>query len=170
MKANIVLIGFMGSGKTTVGKELAKELQMDFIDTDADIEKEAGITIKEMFEKHGESFFRDLETSKAKETDTMENCVISTGGGIILRPENVTALRKNSFVVLLAADSSTIYDRVKGKNDRPLLNVPDPIAKIKELLTARKDKYESAAEFIVITDDKSVYEITNIIKAEYLKR
>lgn len=170
MKANIVLIGFMGSGKTTVGKELAKEVQMDLIDTDFEIEKESGITIKEIFEKHGEKHFRDLETKKTAETEKMENKVISTGGGIVLRDENVVNLRKNSFVVLLETSPEIIYERIKGKTDRPLLNVPDPLAEINKLLTNRKEKYNGAAEFIINTDSKSVYEIVKIIKSEYLKR
>ncbi len=145
---SIVLTGFMGTGKSCVGIVLAKKLSFKFIDTDAMIEKKAGVKISEIFEKQGESSFRDLESEVIRDVSNAEDCVVVTGGGAIIRDENIQNLKKCGIVVCLTATADEIYNRVKDETHRPLLQVPDPVAKIKELLEARKDFYAKADEFI----------------------
>ncbi|MEO5359015.1 MAG: shikimate kinase [Nitrospirota bacterium] len=157
---NIVLTGFMGTGKTTIGKVLAKSLGRNLIDIDSEIEKDKGIKITEIFASMGEAKFRDMETEMVGKISTLSNVVISTGGGVVLRQENIEFLRKNGIVVNLTADPEIIYARLSGANDRPLLNVADPLAKIRELLDFRRPFYQNA-DIIIDTGDK-----TPIIAAE----
>ncbi|MGM0508516.1 MAG: shikimate kinase [Fusobacteriota bacterium] len=169
MKSNIILTGYMGSGKTTIGKELSKRLDMKFIDTDELIVKKAGMSINKIFEKHGEQKFRDIETEVAKDMKNINNSIISTGGGIILKEENVKALKKAGEIFLLWASSETLYDRLKDKEDRPLLKVPDPEKKIKEMLEKRKDKYQKSMDYKINVDKKNILEVTEEIEIIYLK-
>lgn len=151
---NIVLTGFMGTGKTTIGKVLAKALGRNLIDVDTEIEKDKGMKITEIFASMGEAKFRDMETEIAGKIATLTNVVISTGGGIVLRQENVELLRKNGIVVNLTAEPEIIYARLSGGTDRPLLNVPDPLAKIRELLDFRTPLYLNA-DIVIDTADKT---------------
>ena len=146
MKDNIVLIGFMGSGKTTVGKSVAKILDMKFIDMDELIEKKDGRRISEIFKCNGEKYFRELESQVAEECSRMNNVVISTGGGVILNQDNIKNLKKSSLVFYLKADANCIYQRVRYSKTRPLLNVEDPLKKIEELLNGRKEFYEKSCD------------------------
>ena len=139
---NIALIGFMATGKTSVGKELARLRGMHYSDTDALIEQEAGITISEIFNRYGEKYFRDLETKIISQSVQLDNQVITLGGGAVLRPENMDVLERNSIIVCLTATPEVIYERVKDDTTRPLLQVPDPQAKIRELLTQRAPYYQ----------------------------
>ncbi len=150
----------MGTGKTTIGKVLAKSLGRNLIDIDSEIEKDKGIKITEIFESMGEATFRAMETEMVDKISTLSNVVISTGGGVVLRQENIELLRKNGIVVNLTADPEIIYARLSGANDRPLLNVADPLAKIMELLDFRRPFYQNA-DIIIDTGDK-----TPIIAAE----
>ncbi|MBF0457787.1 MAG: shikimate kinase [Nitrospirae bacterium] len=151
---NIVLTGFMGTGKTTIGRVLAKALGRNLIDVDTEIEKDKGMKITEIFSSMGEAAFRDMETEMAGKISTLSNVVISTGGGIVLRRENIELLRKNGIVVNLTAAPEIIYARLSGSNDRPLLNVPDPLAKIRELLDFRTPLYLNA-DIVIDTVDKT---------------
>lgn len=169
MKSNIVLVGFMGTGKTTIGKELSKELDMKFIDTDELIEKKANMKIKDIFAKYGEKHFRDIETEIAKSTNEMENCIISTGGGIVLREENIKYLQEKGRVFLLWAEPETIHLRTKDKKTRPLLLVENPLEKIKELLAKRVEAYNKNYDYKIITDSKAVEDIVTEIKANYIR-
>ena len=119
---NIFLIGFMGVGKSTIAKLLAKELNAELIEMDETIEEEAGITINEIFEKYGESHFRDLESALVERIADKGGAVVSCGGGAVLRPENVAAMKKNGRVIFLSATPETIYERVRFSTNRPLLN------------------------------------------------
>lgn len=117
---NLVLTGFMGTGKTTVGKILAKKLGYRFVDTDIEIEKQEGKSVSALFELHGEAGFRDIEARVVAELSDKKHSVIATGGGVVLREENMMNLRKNGVVVLLRTDLDTIVRRLADKTDRPL--------------------------------------------------
>lgn len=161
---NIVLIGFMGTGKTRVGKYLSKKLNYEFIDTDELIERKAGMKIKNIFKKYGEKYFRDLESEVAKEVSLLKNKVISTGGGIVLREENVKNLKKNGIIVLLKAKPEKILERVGKTTKRPLLlGVENSILHIKRLLKYRKPFYENAMDIQIDTTDLTVKEVAEKI-------
>jgi shikimate kinase len=139
---NVVLTGFMGTGKSAVSRLLSKKLDWELIDADVEIEKAAGMKISDIFATKGEPYFRSLETEVINKLSQKNEVVISCGGGVVLKPENMDALEKNGFVVCLTATPETIYERTKHTKDRPLLNVPDPIAKIKDLLEKRATFYK----------------------------
>lgn len=141
---NIVLTGFMGTGKSQIGKRLAKKLRMSYLDTDEFIEKREKDSISAIFKKRGEEYFRRLETKIVKEVALLDNYVISTGGGVVLREENIRALKKNAFVVCLLASPEVIFKRTKGDEKRPLLGVNNQKKSIEELLALRKPYYEKA--------------------------
>jgi len=143
-KNNIYLIGFMGAGKTTVAKILSKRLNFDFVDLDLDIEKEQGISISEMFEKHGEKYFRDVETDSLRKISEKSNQIISTGGGIVIKDENWQIMRNRGVSVYLKSSIETLFNRVKHKSTRPLLNVENPFEKAKELFSSRESLYEKS--------------------------
>lgn len=151
---NIVLTGFMGAGKTSVGKQLAKKLNLTLIDADAEIEKEQGMTITNIFKKLGEPHFRDIEAAVIKRLSAMKSVVISTGGGAVLRRENIDNLRMNGLIICLWADPETVLQRIKHDTSRPLLQVDDPLKKIRELLEFRKPFYEKA-DIVVKTEGKT---------------
>lgn len=156
---NIVLIGFMGSGKTVIGKKLAEQLCLTLVDTDEMIEKDAGITINEIFEQKGEDHFRDLETQTISKLLGSDDYVIATGGGMVLREENVKMLKELGPLVLLWASPKAVYKRVEGQTHRPLLNVPDPVGQITRILEQRTPTYERVADFKVDTSKMTVDEI-----------
>lgn len=166
-KDNIVLIGFMGSGKTTVGRELAKRLGMDFLDTDTYIERCAGKSVSDIFAEAGEEAFRKLETEALEHLrDTAVNTVLSTGGGMPLRKENARLLKEIGTVYYLTAANSVIYDRVKDNKDRPLLQDSDPFGRICELMKERKPLYEAAADVWIDTNSNDLEEVIKNIKAD----
>lgn len=139
---NIVLVGFMGTGKTTVGKLLAEKTGMPLMDMDSLIVERAGKPITEIFSADGEPHFRTLERTIAKELAAKDGLVISTGGGIVLNPDNVADFEKTGLVVCLLASAETVLDRVRHDTTRPLL-AGDKEAKIVELLESRKPLYEA---------------------------
>lgn len=164
---NIVLIGMMGAGKTTVGKKLSACLKdFSFIDMDSDIEKNQGVTISKIFQEHGESYFRDIETEFLKKYCAQENLVISTGGGIVERAVNIEIIKKNSVLFYLSAPAGELFERIKHSTHRPLLDNPNPYAKIKELLN-RRVPYYKMADFEIETLDKEVSQITDEILEKY---
>lgn len=170
-KDNIVLIGFMGSGKTTFGKALAKKLHMDFLDTDAYIEKQAGKTIPEIFAEDGEEAFRRLETEVLRHfRDTALHTVFSTGGGMPLRIENARLLKEIGRVYHLTAANQVIYERVKGSKNRPLLQCDNPYERICDLMKERKPLYEAAADVMVDTNQPDVEAVCNTIIEDYTHR
>ncbi|WP_308617216.1 shikimate kinase [uncultured Eubacterium sp.] len=146
---NIVLCGFMGSGKTVVGKELAKILGVKFVDTDELIEKEQGVAIKAIFATHGEDYFRDLEYEMCKKVAEMNGVVVSTGGGAMTFKRNVDAIKEGSKVVFLDASFDVICDRIGDSTTRPLFQDKE---KAKKLYDERKDKYLSAADYVINGD------------------
>ncbi|MCX8069624.1 MAG: shikimate kinase [Thermodesulfovibrionales bacterium] len=163
---NIALIGFMGTGKTTVGKLLAKRLGYKFIDLDREIEKKNNMTINEIFATKGELAFRDLETQTIKELSNRSMTVLSTGGGAVIRDENMMILKSFCLVVCLLASPDTVYNRTKDNKDRPLLKVDNPLDRIKSLLSERRPFYERA-DLAIKTDDKSPLQIVDEIMKIY---
>ncbi len=147
---NIVLTGFMGTGKSGIGKRLATELGMSCLDTDELIEEREKDSISAIFKKKGEEYFRRLETKVVKEVALLDNLVISTGGGVVLREGNIRLLKKNAFIVCLFASPEVILKRTKGDDNRPLLGVNNQKKRIEELLALRKSYYEKA-DFMVDT-------------------
>ncbi|MFC1546464.1 shikimate kinase [bacterium] len=139
---NIVLTGFMGSGKTIVGKLLAKKINYMFVDLDDWIVEQEKKSINEIFAEHGEKYFRDVETCMVKRAANMDNLVIAAGGGVVLREENMNELEKKSKIIYLNVDPETVYERLKEDSTRPLLKVDNPMQKIKELLNSRELFYK----------------------------
>jgi shikimate kinase len=171
LKHNIILIGFMGSGKTSVGEKLAERLTYHFRDTDQLIEKQAGETINHIFAVYGEEHFRNLETELLKALQGhMEQTVLSTGGGLPLREQNARLLREMGYVVFLKASRQTTLSRLKGDTTRPLLKGDDSEQKVERMLNVRIPVYEKAAHKTVVTDDKSVDELVEIIMEAYLRQ
>ena len=161
---HLILIGYMGSGKSTLGIKLSYRLQTPFLDTDKQIEREQGISISDIFANHGEAYFRDLETNQLekikKETSTL---ILSTGGGLPMRQENRKLLKEMGMVVYLKASFQTIYDRVKTDTTRPLLQCDNPKEKIEKMLLERGPFYEEAADVIIETDGKTCEEVLSEI-------
>lgn len=162
---NIVLVGYMGSGKTTVGKDLARKCEYTFIDTDEEIEKIQGKTIKEIFASEGESSFRNMETEYLKDYlhKKVSNQVLSTGGGMVIRPQNQELIKKLGTVIYLQATPDTIYQRVKKDTSRPLLQCENPMLKIQNMIKDREASYLAAADYVVQVDDKKQSEIADYI-------
>lgn len=165
---NIVLIGFMGTGKSAVSRCLKSNYGMNTVDTDQLIEQRESMSIPELFERYGEEYFRDLETQVLIEMQTRENTVISCGGGAVLRRENIQIMKKIGRVILLAATPETVLERVKYSDNRPLLRGNKNVAFISELMEKRRDKYEAAADRIVHTDDKNIAQICEEIMQKRL--
>lgn len=154
LKKCIILVGCMGCGKTTIGQELHKETGLPFMDTDAFIEQSEGMTISEIFAQHGESYFRALETNVLKtlsQSALPDGSIISTGGGIVLKPENRELLRKLGFVVWLNPSIETIIRRIGKSKDRPLIQTADPAARLRAILDERRAIYEECADLIIDT-------------------
>ena len=157
---NIILIGFMGCGKTTVGVKLSYRLRRTVVDTDKEIEKEEKRAISDIFATDGEEYFRDRETAcLRKMLGSMNNQIISVGGGLPLREENRALLRRLGHVFYLRARPETIYERVKHDTTRPLLQGSDPQEKIRTLLAKRDGAYTEAADVIIDVDDKDFGQI-----------
>ncbi len=156
---NIVLIGFMGAGKTTISKYLNLLFAMDIVEMDEIIAKNEGMSIPDIFEVYGEQYFRDAETNLLIDLQKKSNVVISCGGGTPMRECNVVEMKKNGKVVLLTASPQTILDRVKDSHDRPLIENNKTVEFIAELMEKRKEKYEAAADIIIYTDNKTEVEI-----------
>lgn len=152
--SNVVLVGYMGCGKTTVGKNLARDCGYRFLDTDEEIEKKYQRTISDIFAIEGEKAFRDMETAFLQEMleSGMDGVVVSTGGGMPVREENRTLLQKIGMVVYLKAQPQTIYERIKGDTKRPLLQCDDPLAKINDMMKQRAPIYEATAHEIICVD------------------
>lgn len=186
LKSNVILIGYMGCGKSTIGRGLSQQQNLSFLDTDAWIEEKEGITISQIFAGKGEPYFRDLETEclkellkekKCREVTTdfqkkekgslekeMKGYVVSVGGGLPVREENRLLLQQLGQVIYLKAQADTIYERIKGDTTRPLLQTENPLQRIKEMMSVREEKYVAAAHKIIVVDGKSVEAIIEEIK------
>ena len=157
---NLVLIGFMGSGKTSVGLKLSYKLKMPVEDTDKLIERREGNSIRQIFEEEGEEVFRKKETELLGElADRQGRVIYSVGGGTPVREENRKLLRQLGTVVYLQISPETVYERLKGDTTRPLLQCENPLEKIRELIESRKEAYESCADIIIAVDLLDMEEI-----------
>lgn len=159
MKKNIFLIGFMGTGKTTVSKELARLGEFLELDMDAEIERRQKKTVSEIFTEDGEEYFRNLETGLLKECETKAGFVIACGGGVVLRPENVESMKKSGHIFWLTADPKTVYERVRTGKSRPLLTGHMNIKYISALMELRDGCYQEAADVTVSTDGREPQEV-----------
>lgn len=155
---NIALIGFMGTGKSSVGQLVAAHLHFTFLDTDHVIEARAGKTISEIFAQQGEPAFRELERKIVGELMKRKKTVISTGGGLPANPDNLASLKTHSFVVCLWASPEKIWERVRNQTHRPLLNEADPLAKIRSLLEEREPYYRQA-DVLLNTELRSLKDV-----------
>ena len=171
MSKHIVLEGFMGSGKSTIGIRLSYKMAMTVIDTDKLIEREQQKTISDIFAKDGEEAFRRMETVCLKKLAKQGyGQIISLGGGVPVRRENREILKTLGMVVYLRAKPETIYERVKNDTSRPLLQCDDPLARIRELMAARESMYEEAADVVIDTDTLTVEQVLTEIVCEAEKR
>ncbi|MFX1455782.1 MAG: shikimate kinase [Promethearchaeota archaeon] len=173
-KSNIALIGFMATGKTTVGKALAEYLgnEYSFVETDQIIVENVGKDIPRIFAEDGEKEFRIYEIIACKQASNLKKVVISCGGGVILNNININNLKENCYIVLLKASVEEIYNRIMkdGKETRPIVDKEDPKNEIEKVLEFRNPLYDNAAEFIIETTDKTVNDIVmEIVKKTHLK-
>lgn len=155
---NLALIGFMGTGKSSVGRHVAEALNFAFVDTDALIEARTGRTITAIFATEGEPAFRAWERRIVEELGQRQKMVIATGGGLPVDPVNLENLKAHSLVVCLWTSAETIYERVRAHSHRPLLNGPDPLGKIRQLLAAREPYYRQA-DVLVNTEQRPLREV-----------
>ena len=156
--SNLILIGFMGTGKSTVGKRVAQSLDSTFVDTDDEIVKREKMSIPALFEERGEDEFRRIETEVLAECCHGQKQVIATGGGVVTREENHALLKEGGYVIWLKASPEVIYERVRRNDQRPLLETDDPEKTIRELLLSREHWYEGCADLTIFTDDLSLEE------------
>lgn len=161
---NIVLIGFMGTGKSTVAKELGRLFQMQVLEMDDEIERREAMSIPDIFATYGEVYFRERETELLAELQKQPYRIVSCGGGTPLRECNVVQMKKNGRVIWLTASPETILNRVKADENRPLLKGNMNISYICNMMEQRKEKYELAADIIIDTEEKSVADICMEIK------
>lgn len=166
---NVVLIGFRGAGKTTVGKILSQRLGKEFVDADEYLERKEGKTIKEIFAVGGEKLFRQIESLVIAELSLLDNKIIATGGGVILRDENVKNLKQNGVIIFLDAGAETLYRRICGDplthQRRPNLTNQGGYQEIQHLLEFRKPLYNKAADCVINTTDITSNDITDKIVA-----
>jgi shikimate kinase len=162
-KMNIVLIGYRCSGKTAVGKILAKELGRDFLDTDTLIEEDTGCSIETIISRHGWDHFRNTEKSLIEKASGNDNLVVSTGGGVVMDRDNVKNLKRNGWVVWLKADAQVVKDRMAREQSsgirRPSLTGDDPLEEIEQVLSVRTPLYQQTGNFMVDTSTSSIREV-----------
>ncbi len=161
----VAMAGFMGTGKSRIGWELSRRLQLTFIDTDRVIERVSCMRISEIFELYGEAVFRDFETEIVHRCTRLDDVVISTGGGTVVRPRNRKLLRERGPVVVLQASPETIYKRTR-RNRRPMLEVGDPEERIRVLMAERTPYYDEVASVTVSTDGRDSRDVVDEIVAK----
>lgn len=159
MKENILLIGFMGTGKSTVSRELKSKTGMPEIDMDQYIVDKENMSISEIFEKFGEDYFRTVETECLKEILNNTGVIVSCGGGVVVKDENVTYMKDKGKIVLLTATPETVFERVRYSNSRPILNNNMSVEFIAGLMEKRRERYLAVADVIIETDNKAVGDI-----------
>ena len=161
---NIYLIGFMGSGKSAVAAHLMREYGIPRVEMDREIEAESGMPIPEIFEKEGEEAFREKETELLRKITAREGVVVSCGGGVPMRAENVELMRASGRIVLLTAEPETILERVKRSENRPVLKGRKTVEGIRELMEKRRGAYEAAADVVLSTDSGRVAETAEKVR------
>jgi shikimate kinase len=164
---NVVLVGFRASGKSSVGRELAARLGREFVDCDEFVEKKAQFSIREIFERHGESHFRTLESQAVAELSKLDGRVLATGGGVVLKYQNIHALRRNGVVFFLDVAPETAYGRLQGDATtaarRPALTDKDPFSEVREQIEFRRPYYVKSADHTVATDGRPVADVVKEI-------
>jgi shikimate kinase len=161
---NIVLIGYRGTGKSTVGRLLAGRLGREFVSTDEEIVKRTRRTIPEIVAQQGWDYFRDLESDICRELGSRDQLIIDTGGGAILRAQNVEVLKKNGTLIWLTASVETITKRIGGDNQRPsLTGTKSFVDEIQDVLRERTPKYQAAAEHTVVTDGLTTHQLAETL-------
>lgn len=165
---NYILVGYMGCGKTTVGKNLARICNMTFLDTDEWIEQQQGRSIRDIFVTDGEAAFRDMETALLRKLLEQKRAglVISTGGGMAVRKENRELLKQLGMVFYLKAKPETVYERVKTDTKRPLLQCNDPLSRIRSMQEEREPAYMDAASYVIEVDEYRQQQIAEMIKTK----
>jgi shikimate kinase len=159
----IFLIGPMGAGKTTIGKHLAQSLGMDFNDSDQEIQRRTGVDIPTIFEYEGEDGFRQREAQAIEQLTQVDNQVLATGGGAVIRPENRQRLSARGIVVFLACSPKQQYERTYRDRNRPLLQDEDPLEKLQSLMSEREPLYRETADYTVSTEGRSAASVSNEI-------
>lgn len=165
-RGNIFLVGLMGAGKTTVGKLLAKHLHKTFIDADHEIEQRTGVKIPLIFELEGEAGFRAREAKILEELTQLENIVLATGGGAVLSQQNRENLRRNGTVVYIKAGVEDLWRRTRHDKNRPLLQTPDPKARLEELLAQRDPLYRETADITINSGDQSAHSLARRLEQQ----
>lgn len=160
---SLVLVGLPGSGKSTVGRSLARRLNLPFHDSDHAIEQRIGCSIREFFDRQGEAAFRDIEQDVVAQLAGQGDCVLATGGGAVLREANRTALRSAGHVLYLRSGPDELFRRLRHDTQRPLLQVADPQARLRQLFAERDPLYRQTAHFIIETGRPSVPTLVNMI-------
>lgn len=170
LKKTVVMVGMMGAGKTAVGRALAARLDVPFLDSDAEIEAAANMTIAEIFERDGEAFFRDRESEVIERLLESRCCVLSTGGGAFLNPRNRARISEKGVSVWLNADLNLLWSRVRHKNTRPLLRTADPYATLKALYEARVPLYAKADLSVVSRSGYSIERMMELVLEALARR
>ena len=160
LKKNIVFIGFMGSGKSDVSRELARFLGRKCVSTDSLIEQQEGMSISALFDKYDEKYFRNIEHKVIDELSKQSELIIDCGGGMVINPRNMECLADNGLIMYLSITAESAYKNVKETKNRPLLNGEDPLTKIKKLLQERVPLYKKYAEYSFISDNKTILELS----------
>ena len=155
-RGNLFLVGMPGCGKSTLGRLLARRLEKRFYDADVELERRLGVTIPVIFELEGEHGFRDREEAVLADLITQTNIVLSTGGGVVLRPVNRERLKDGGTVLYLHATPDTLWERTRHSKHRPLLQAPDPFARVQELYSMRDALYREVADFVIESDREQV--------------
>jgi shikimate kinase len=159
----ISLVGLPGSGKSTVGRQLGRRLGLPFNDSDHVIEQRIGCSIRDYFEREGEAAFRDVEESVIRELTQAQACVLATGGGAVLRPANRQRLRDAGRVIYLRSSPEEVFRRLRHDTNRPLLQVPDPLGRLRTLYEERDPLYRETAHFVIETGRPSVSRLVNMV-------
>jgi len=165
-RGNLYLVGLPGSGKSTLGRQLARRLDKLFLDADRELEHALGVSIPTIFEIEGEASFRDREEATLADLVQRTGIVLATGGGVVIRPANRERLKTNGTVVYLHAQPATVFHRVHMSRNRPLLNTPDKLARLEELYGARDALYREVADVIVESDRGEIARFTASLVAD----
>jgi shikimate kinase len=166
-RGNLFLVGLPGAGKSTLGRQLARRLRLRFVDADLELEQRLGVSIPTIFEIEGESGFRDREEATLVELTQLTGVVLSTGGGVVLRPGNRARLKENGTVIYLHADPATLWERVRHSRNRPLLQATDPRARLAILYAERDTLYREVANHVIESDRDEVLRFARVFEPDH---